>query len=463
MGENDTATEPPTLRSDLARILLDPTTHEKLCDVRLKSAIDGEEVRAVRSILGARSAPLLVLLRGDFAEGTSEVVKMQLRGDTLRALVEYCYTDEFKITETGRHSHNAATCIELVAAANLYELKALSTMVRNEVTILLDSNHGLVGKYLQALVCTPNAKETWDGKGILMHVQAHIHRDMKSCLLPNEGLGISCLGLEALEIVLSNFCCLACTTADQFDLLKRWAEYADNRKLLSTDASSDVRRHVSLGLLRPSFLRDVVVPTGLFDQPQLAAAYETIAITTEAMDAHQAFHYIENAKKFRNLSRLLFVNPPSKMYTTLVFVREDKICDTLSRSNFGKNCSFITRSSDENNKTAALDKLRNEYVCASPGHVLVTTYSEALKLDVPRVDRVINFDLPSSVEDYIRGISYLFFAGERGERRGAGFAISFVDHYDKITARRIVELFHLHRHDPPDVLTKESDWPVVYE
>ena len=132
-----------------------------------------------------------------------------------------------------------------------------------------------------------------------------------------------------------------------------------------------------------------------------------------------------------------------------------RICDALSQSNFGNNCSFITRSSDEKNKSAALNRLRKR------SQILVTTYSEALKLDVPRVERVINYDLPSSVDDYIRGISYLYYAGK--PRAIAGSAISFVNQYDKITARRIVELFHLHRHDPPDVLAKGSDWPVVYE
>ena len=115
MGVLGAAKEPPTLRTDLARILQDPATHEKLCDVRLKSAIDGKEVPAVRAILGARSAPLLVLLRGGFAEGNSEVVKMQLRGATLLALVKYCYTDSFEIIHT--LPGFAAIYIELLAAA----------------------------------------------------------------------------------------------------------------------------------------------------------------------------------------------------------------------------------------------------------------------------------------------------------------------------------------------------------
>ena len=269
------AKEPPTLRSDLARILLDEATHEKLCDVRLKSAIDGMEVLAVRAILGARSAPLLVLLRGGFAEGTSEVVKMQLRGPTLLPLVKYCYTDEFKIAyKLKEFLPNAAICIELLAAANLYELKALSSMVRKEVTRVLEIDHALAGEYLQALVSTPNAIETSDGSGLLKLVQGRICEDLMGCLRC-----VWYLSLNALELVLSDERLKAKMT-DRFRILERWARDGTNSAAL-WDASKDVRRHIDLSMLRPSFLRDVVAPSGLFEPAQLAAAFAKIAIAAE--------------------------------------------------------------------------------------------------------------------------------------------------------------------------------------
>ena len=271
------AKEPPTLRSDLARILLDEATHEKLCDVRLKSAIDGEEVPAVRAILGARSAPLLVLLCGDFAEGTAAVVKMQLGGPTLRALVTYCYTDSFQISfGTARLAH---FCIELLAAANLYELKALSSIVRTNVTCVLKNNRAMAGKYLQALVSTPNAIQTLDGRALLECLQRCIQLDMVGCLMACEETGVSCLGLEALELVLSDERLKASMT-DRFRILENWANHGTNHEAL-WDASKDVRRHIDLSLLRPSFLRDVVALCGLFEPAQLAAAFATIAIAAE--------------------------------------------------------------------------------------------------------------------------------------------------------------------------------------
>jgi hypothetical protein len=283
------AKEPPTLRSDLARILLDKATHEKLCDVRLKSAIDGEEVPAVRAILGARSAPLLVLLCGDFAEGTAAVVKMQLGGPTLRALVTYCYTDEFKIAyKLGELLPYAAICIELLAAANLYELKALSSMVREEVTCVLKNNRAMAGKYLQALVSTPNAIQTLDGRALLECLQRCIHLDMVGCLMACEETGVSCLGLEALELVLSDERLKASMT-ERFRILERWANHGTNHEAL-WDASKDVRRHIELSLLRPSFLKDVVALTFLFEPAQLAAAFAKIALAAEEKFGDLAIH-----------------------------------------------------------------------------------------------------------------------------------------------------------------------------
>ena len=439
------AKEPPTLRSDLARILLDEATHEKLCDVRLKSAIDGEEVPAVRAILGARSAPLLVLLRGGFAEGNSEVVKMQLRGATLFALVKYCYTDSFEMIPC---STFAPIYIELLAAANLYELKTLSSMVRKEVTRVLDSNHGLVGKYLQALVSTPNAKETSDGMGLLMDVEARIYRDMFGCLIANEDTCIFCLGLEALEFVVSKASCVDCSMADMFDLLKRWAEHANNRKRLSTDASSDLRRHISLQCLRPSFLRDVVVPTGLFGERQLASAYEQIAITAEAITAPQKFINVADTQKLCELKRLCGNGLTSPKYTTLVFVGDDRVIDYIMRNLGSNSCSSITDETKAEDKNAALNRLRDE-----AGHILITTYWEAQKFDIPRVDRVINYDMPATVEEYISGISYMVYAGCFGH----DYATTFVNRRDHVAIRHIVELFTLHGLSFPVVLAKPNE------
>lgn len=443
MGVLGAAKEPPTLRTDLARILQDPTTHEKLCDVRLKSAIDGKEVPAVRAILGARSAPLLVLLRGGFAEGNSEVVKMQLRGATLLALVKYCYTDSFDITRIGP---DVAEYIELLAAANMYELEVLSSMVRNGVTRVLDSNPSLAGSYLQALVSTPNAKETDDGGLLLRHVQRHIYRDMFGCLIACEETGVFCLGLEALELVLSDKC-VQWVKTDLFHLLKRWTDHADNRKLLSTDASSDLRRHIPLELLRPSVLRDIVAPTGLFDQPHLAAAYEKIALTAEAMATPQKFLNVTNAQKLCELKRLCGNSSPK--YRTLVFVGHEEAVAYVMPHIATNSCSFITQSSNAEKKNAALNRLRNE-----TGHILVTTYDEAVKLDVPQVDFVINYHLPTDVLDYIRGLKYMVYAGGGG----AGAAISFVNNgIEAYTIRNLGELFQQHGKDMPAWLTNPSD------
>jgi hypothetical protein len=65
-------------------------------DVELLEA-DGPKITAYRVILAARSKFFQALFYGDFSEGTSPAgnspVKLEFDGNSLRLIVEYCYTD----------------------------------------------------------------------------------------------------------------------------------------------------------------------------------------------------------------------------------------------------------------------------------------------------------------------------------------------------------------------------------
>jgi superfamily II DNA/RNA helicase len=117
--------------------------------------------------------------------------------------------------------------------------------------------------------------------------------------------------------------------------------------------------------------------------------------------------------------------------------------------NLGSNsCSSITDETKAEDKNAALNRLRDE-----AGHILITTYWEAQKFDIPRVDRVINYDMPATVEEYIRGISYMVYAGCFGH----DYATTFVNRRDHVAILHIVELFTLHGLSFPVVLAKPNE------
>jgi len=86
-----------TLAAALKAALLDDAGQRDLfSDVTLVSGVDGERVPALRALLAVRSEFFKSLLyNDDFEEGRPlEVTVPHVEGETLRDVVEWCYTDD---------------------------------------------------------------------------------------------------------------------------------------------------------------------------------------------------------------------------------------------------------------------------------------------------------------------------------------------------------------------------------
>lgn len=71
-------------------------------------------------------------------------------------------------------------------------------------------------------------------------------------------------------------------------------------------------------------------------------------------------------------------------------------------------------------------------------------------LDIPHVRHVINFDLPSDVEEYVHRI------GRTGRMGNLGVATSFFNDSNRGLARDLVELLVEAKQDVPRLLTSTS-------
>ena len=115
--------------------------------------------------------------------------------------------------------------------------------------------------------------------------------------------------------------------------------------------------------------------------------------------------------------------------------RADSTCRRLKRAGFAAEAIHSDRSQSQRRR--ALDNFS-----AGKTHVLVATDVLARGIDVPEVDYVVNYDIPTQPEDYVHRIGRTGRAGE------TGFAISFVSpetedalrDIEKLTKRQIPEM-----------------------
>eukprot|EP00931_Biecheleriopsis_adriatica_P097225 TRINITY_DN7098_c0_g1_i1.p1 TRINITY_DN7098_c0_g1~~TRINITY_DN7098_c0_g1_i1.p1 ORF type:complete len:752 (-),score=222.16 TRINITY_DN7098_c0_g1_i1:113-2368(-) len=130
-------------------------------------------------------------------------------------------------------------------------------------------------------------------------------------------------------------------------------------------------------------------------------------------DIEQTLEFIGEAKKKKRLEEMLVgAEPP-----IIVFVNQKKAVDVLSKSldNSGyRVCSIHGGKSQEQREWAMNSFKEGRY------DILVATDVAGRGLDVEGVQRVINFDLPKTIEDYTHRI------GRTGRAGMKGLAISFV-------------------------------------
>lgn len=91
-------------------------------------------LHAVRALLAARSAVMRKMLFA-FAEGQRRVVTVsEMQGATIKAVIEYCYTDQVEmLCQPPASASDAAALVALAVAADFFGLPALVTLCCNAV------------------------------------------------------------------------------------------------------------------------------------------------------------------------------------------------------------------------------------------------------------------------------------------------------------------------------------------
>nr|CAD7399992.1 unnamed protein product [Timema poppensis] len=125
------------------------------------------------------------------------------------------------------------------------------------------------------------------------------------------------------------------------------------------------------------------------------------------------------------------LNDPSQESLTLVFVETKKGADSLEEflHHEGYPVTSIHGDRSQREREDALKRFRGGQT-----PILVATAVAARGLDIPHVKHVINFDLPSDVEEYVHRI------GRTGRMGNLGLATSFFNDKNRNLVRDLVEL-----------------------
>ncbi|RNA21888.1 ATP-dependent RNA helicase DDX3X [Brachionus plicatilis] len=159
----------------------------------------------------------------------------------------------------------------------------------------------------------------------------------------------------------------------------------------------------------------------------------------------QKIIWVEEDEKRLFLLDLLRTDPNA---LTLVFVETKRGADDLERFLIHENYPAISIHGDksQNEREEALRAFRN-----SNKPILVATAVAARGLDISNVKFVVNFDLPTDIDEYVHRI------GRTGRAGNAGEAISFFNEKNKNIAKDLHDILKETQQDMPEFLTKMID------
>ncbi|SCV05745.1 LANO_0H14246g1_1 [Lachancea nothofagi CBS 11611] len=154
--------------------------------------------------------------------------------------------------------------------------------------------------------------------------------------------------------------------------------------------------------------------------------------------------YVEDGDK---RSALLDLLAASEDGLTLIFVETKRMADALTDFLIMQDLSATAIHGDrsQSERERALAAFRS-----GRASLLVATAVAARGLDIPNVIHVINYDLPSDIDDYVHRI------GRTGRAGNTGVATAFFNRGNKNLAKEMIELLTEAKQDVPDFLEQLS-------
>ncbi|PWN22902.1 DEAD-domain-containing protein [Microstroma glucosiphilum] len=176
-----------------------------------------------------------------------------------------------------------------------------------------------------------------------------------------------------------------------------------------------------------TFPRDIQMLARDFLKEYLFLSVGRVGSTSENIT--QKVEYVEDSDKQSVLLDVIASMPQGGL--TLIFVETKRMADMLSdfllRSNIGATSIHGDRTQRERER--ALELFRGG---RTP--IMVATAVAARGLDIPNVTHVINYDLPSDIDDYVHRI------GRTGRAGNTGHATAFFNRGNRNIVRELVDL-----------------------
>ena len=254
---------------------------------------------------------------------------------------------------------------------------------------------------------------------------------------------------------------LSATPGRLVDLIERGRISLSNIKYLVLDEADRMLdmgfepqiRHIVQGVDMPgtaerqtlmfsaTFPRDIQMLAKDFLKDYVFLSVGRVGSTSENIT--QKIEYVEDNDKRSVLLDILASQPKEDLGLTLVFVETKRMADMLSDFLMSNNLPATSIHGDrtQREREMALQTFRTG---RTP--IMVATAVAARGLDIPNVTHVINYDLPSDIDDYVHRI------GRTGRAGNTGVSTAFFNRGNKNIVRDLLELLREANQDIPDWL-----------
>jgi ATP-dependent RNA helicase DDX3X len=200
------------------------------------------------------------------------------------------------------------------------------------------------------------------------------------------------------------------------------------RRIVQGEDMPGTRERQTL-MFSATFPRDIQVLARDFLKEYIFLSVGRVGSTSENIT--QKIEYVEDADKRSVLLDILNANAEDKAGLTLIFVETKRMADMLSEFLIANQYPATSIHGDrtQREREHALATFRSG---RTP--ILVATAVAARGLDIPNVTHVVNYDLPSDIDDYVHRI------GRTGRAGNTGVSTAFFNRGNKNIVRELVEL-----------------------
>ncbi|KAF3916771.1 hypothetical protein ABW20_dc0107972 [Dactylellina cionopaga] len=211
------------------------------------------------------------------------------------------------------------------------------------------------------------------------------------------------------------------------------------RRIVEGEDMPDVNSRQTL-MFSATFPRDIQMLARDFLKDYVFLSVGRVGSTSENIT--QRVEYVEDLDKRSALLDILSVHQGG---LTLVFVETKRMADTLSDFLINQNLPATSIHGDrtQRERERALEMFRTGRY-----PILVATAVAARGLDIPNVTHVVNYDLPTDVDDYVHRI------GRTGRAGNTGLSTAFFNRGNRGIVRELIDLLKEANQDVPEFLEK---------